>query len=171
MAIRAQGTYASSMPGPWRSLPILAALIGAACGAQKTAPLPKNEVGPAGDRPSRPPPGEMVVYAMFKDAAGLPVGSRVVLAGIEVGRISAVAIEQHPRCGRCARVEMIVRADLGLPVSTAVIKRASATVGELYLEIDPGPAPATNLEPGQLHHGDEIEQVIEQPGSLEPLNP
>ena len=73
------------------------------------------------------------LWAKFKDASGLPPGSKVVVAGLPVGEISGRSIE-----GRYARVTMRVRDDIEVWSNAIVHKKAASLLGNMYIEIDPG---------------------------------
>ncbi len=71
--------------------------------------------------------------ARFRDAAGLPVGSKVVVAGIGQGEVTKLEVE-----GRYARVTFKVNDKIKVYTSGVVIKKATSLLGDNYLEIDPG---------------------------------
>lgn len=71
--------------------------------------------------------------AVLRDASGMPVGSRVVVAGLPVGEITNLDIE-----GRYARVGFRVREDLTVWSNAIVFKKSSSLLGDYYLELDPG---------------------------------
>ena len=75
------------------------------------------------------------LIARFRDAAGLPKGSRVVLAGISLGEVTKTEVD-----GRYARITFRVRRDVRVFTSGVVVKKASSLLGDNYLEIDPGEA-------------------------------
>lgn len=109
------------------------------------------------------PSGEQHVGmgALFKDASGLPVGSRVVVAGLPVGEITDLDIE-----GRYARVSFRLRDDLDVWSNAVVFKKSSSLLGDYYLEVDPGTEqsldPQGNVVKNQrLAPGDTIATVVE----------
>lgn len=71
--------------------------------------------------------------AKFRDASGLPKGSKVVVAGIPQGEVTRLEVE-----GRYARVEFKVSKDIPIYTSGIVIKKATSLLGDNYLEVDPG---------------------------------
>ena len=73
------------------------------------------------------------LFAKFRDASGLPIGSRVVIAGIPNGEVTALEVE-----GRYAVVRFKVRGDVRVWSSAVIIKKAASLLGDNYLEIDPG---------------------------------
>lgn len=108
-----------------------------------------------GSRPSGE--SEFRVWALFKDASGLPVGSRVVVAGLPVGEVDALKI-----VGRRARVTMRIRDDVVLYKNSIVLKKSSSLLGDFYLEIDPG----TDVLPSGtknelLENGQQILRTVE----------
>ena len=76
---------------------------------------------------------ECSIWANFSDASGLPLGSKVVIAGLPVGEIDDLAID-----GRYARITMRVRDDLKLYENAIAFKKSSSLLGSYYIEIDPG---------------------------------
>jgi len=71
--------------------------------------------------------------AKFRDASGLPKGSKVVIAGIPQGEVTDLEVE-----GRYARVEFKISKDIKVYTSGIVIKKATSLLGDNYLEVDPG---------------------------------
>ncbi|HUQ03691.1 MAG TPA: MlaD family protein [Kofleriaceae bacterium] len=107
---------------------------------------------PAGDN-------SMELSARFKDASGMPIGSKVVVAGLPVGSITSLSIE-----GRYARVKFRVRKDVPVWSSSVVFKKATSLLGDNYLEIDPGSADQPDPEGNaavRLKSGDKILRVVE----------
>ena len=112
-----------------------------------------------GERPSGGDNFE--VWAKLRDAAGLPLGSRVVIAGLPVGEISDLGI-----VGPYAKVTMRIRGDIALYDDAILFKKSSSLLGDFYLEIDPGhpetqDASGKKIEHRRLEHGDEIKRVVE----------
>ena len=75
------------------------------------------------------------LFARFRDASGLPKGSRVVVAGISLGEVTKTEVE-----GRYAKITFRIRRDVAVYMSGVVVKKASSLLGDNYLEIDPGEA-------------------------------
>jgi phospholipid/cholesterol/gamma-HCH transport system substrate-binding protein len=99
--------------------------------------------------------------AQFRDASGLPVGSKVVVAGLPVGEITGLGIE-----GRYARVHFRLRKDVPVYGNGVVIKKATSLLGEYYLEVDPGEAETQLADGGRQAHGrlkdgDQVPSVVE----------
>jgi phospholipid/cholesterol/gamma-HCH transport system substrate-binding protein len=107
--------------------------------------------------------GSYELWAQFKDAQGLPKGSRVVIAGLPIGEIA-----DHEILGRYARVTMRLRDDLqGKIFDNAVaMKKSSSLLGDYYIEIDPGTPESIDAEGVKQTHAplpddSEIKRVVE----------
>lgn len=88
------------------------------------------------------------VYALFDDATGLVPNSRVMLSGIEVGRLKTISLDiEHPEL---ARVDVLLRKGIKLyqgvldpetglwrDGATAVRQQASL-IGDYYIALSPG---------------------------------
>jgi phospholipid/cholesterol/gamma-HCH transport system substrate-binding protein len=73
------------------------------------------------------------LFAKFRDASGLPKGSKVVVAGLPQGEVTDLEVE-----GRYAKVSFKLRSKITVWSSAVVIKKATSLLGDNYLEIDPG---------------------------------
>lgn len=87
------------------------------------------------------------LYARFRDASGLPVGSKVVIAGLPVGQVTSLSID-----GRYARVKFHVRSDVKVWDSATVVKKSKSLLGDHYLEIDPGGAETVSPDGSKETH-------------------
>jgi phospholipid/cholesterol/gamma-HCH transport system substrate-binding protein len=76
-----------------------------------------------------------ILFALFKDASGLPKKSKVMIAGLAQGEVIDLAVE-----GRYAKVTVQLSNDIPVWSSATIFKKASSLLGENYLEIDPGDA-------------------------------
>lgn len=83
------------------------------------------------------PGGETyTVSAYFNDAGGLAPRSRVSMAGVTVGRIRQVTLDQETFQAR-----VIIDIDAGydsIPADSSAIIRTSGLLGEQYIDISPG---------------------------------
>lgn len=98
-------------------------------------------------------------YAYFRDAQGLPVGASVKIAGIVVGEIDSLAIENGQ-----ARLGMRLRDDVVLWDDAWVEKKAASALADNYVEISPGgpdPDIPASLTRRRLRSGEPIARVIE----------
>ncbi|HEY5677270.1 MAG TPA: MlaD family protein [Myxococcales bacterium] len=95
------------------------------------------------------------VYAVFDDATGLGVRSRVQIAGIPVGQVDMVELDQQTAK---AKVWLKIRHDFVLHRDASIAKRSESILGDYLLDVSPG-------SPSQppLKDGDEIRIVIRQP--------
>jgi phospholipid/cholesterol/gamma-HCH transport system substrate-binding protein len=73
------------------------------------------------------------LYAKFRDASGLPTGSKVVVAGLPKGEVIDLEVQ-----GRYAKVTFKLDDEIDVYASAVVIKKAASLLGDNYLEIDPG---------------------------------
>lgn len=94
--------------------------------------------------------GGYEVTASFPDVDGIKVGTEVRLAGVEIGRVSAVALNPQTFM---ADARLRLPDDVVLPQDSAAIIQSDGLLGGAYIQIQPGGSP-DNLAPG-----DEIEEV------------
>jgi phospholipid/cholesterol/gamma-HCH transport system substrate-binding protein len=73
------------------------------------------------------------LFAKFRDASGLPRGSKVVVAGLPKGEVTGLEVE-----GRYAKVTFKIDDEVPVWTSGVIIKKATSLLGDNYLEIDPG---------------------------------
>lgn len=73
------------------------------------------------------------LFAKFRDASGLPKGSKVVIAGLPKGEVTGLEVE-----GRYAKVTFKIDSEIQVWTSGVVMKKATSLLGDNYLEIDPG---------------------------------
>jgi phospholipid/cholesterol/gamma-HCH transport system substrate-binding protein len=72
-------------------------------------------------------------FSRFRDASGLPKGSKVVVAGLAKGEVYDLEVE-----GRYAKVSFRLSMDIPVWSNAVVLKKATSLLGENYLEVDPG---------------------------------
>jgi phospholipid/cholesterol/gamma-HCH transport system substrate-binding protein len=92
-----------------------------------------------------------VVWALLPDATGIAKHSQVRVAGIPVGQIENVKLQDGK-----ARIDIRVKPDVPLYEDAAVAKVASSLLGEYFLSLAPGTEGKTRLE-----DGDRIKHVID----------
>ena len=71
--------------------------------------------------------------AVFSNSGGLKSGSAVVIAGVDVGRVKGVILDNYE-----ARVSMDIPYDLEIQEDAIVSIKTRGLIGEKYLEITPG---------------------------------
>jgi phospholipid/cholesterol/gamma-HCH transport system substrate-binding protein len=96
-----------------------------------------------------------LVYAVFDDATGLGARSRVQIAGIPIGQVERIELDQQ--LSR-AKVYLRVRRQFVLHRNATITKRSESILGDFLLDVSPG----TPDQP-PLNDGDEIRIVIKQP--------
>jgi len=73
------------------------------------------------------------VYAIFPDIGGLQTGSSVVIAGVEVGRVTSIIMEDYE-----AKVVLSLSKDIKLQEDTIAAIKTRGLIGEKYLSLTPG---------------------------------
>ncbi len=73
------------------------------------------------------------VHAIFSNSGGLKTGSAIVLAGVEVGRVKSITLENYQ-----ARVILSLQSDVKLQEDAIASIKTRGLVGEKYIEITPG---------------------------------
>ena len=73
------------------------------------------------------------VYALFTDAGGLRDGASVVIAGVEVGRVRAVLMEDY-------KAKVILKVQKGIEIQEDAIAsiKTKGLIGEKFIQITPG---------------------------------
>jgi phospholipid/cholesterol/gamma-HCH transport system substrate-binding protein len=102
------------------------------------------------------------VFALFDDATGLGVRSRVQIAGIPIGQVEKVELLQETAQ---ARVWIRVKNDVKLHRDATINKRAESILGDFLLDLTPG-----SVSQPLLKDGDEIKNVVRAPGMNEVFN-
>jgi phospholipid/cholesterol/gamma-HCH transport system substrate-binding protein len=85
-----------------------------------------------------------LVEARFANAGGLRAGSNVLLAGVTVGRVEAVAMDPKDYS---AIAQMRVYSKVRLPMDSMASVKTSGLIGDKYVALAPG-ADETYLPPG-----------------------
>src|SRR3974390_2167158 len=98
------------------------------------------------------------VHAFIKDATGLATRSRVTIAGIPVGTLESIKLENGQ-----ARINVRVKDDVTLYDNATLGKKSTSLLGESVIVLTPG-TPDHN----QLRDGDEIHVIVNEttPGDL-----
>lgn len=74
--------------------------------------------------------------ANFKNVAGLDSKSPVQVAGVEVGRVKDIKLEEYQ-----AKVKLIITYGVKIPVDSKVAIKSFGILGDKYVEIIPGQSP------------------------------
>jgi phospholipid/cholesterol/gamma-HCH transport system substrate-binding protein len=96
----------------------------------------------------------ITVHAYFRDASGLGKKSRVQIAGIPVGEIIDIRLENIR-----ARITLRIRRDVGLREDAALSKRSESLLGDYMLDLSAG----SLLAPAMVEGG-EIKRVVDAQG-------
>jgi phospholipid/cholesterol/gamma-HCH transport system substrate-binding protein len=83
------------------------------------------------------------VYAIFDSAAGLKLNVPVEIAGVEVGRVAAVELENGK-----ARVTLRIRPEVRLSQDATATIRTKGILGDRYIELAPGSPDEPKLADG-----------------------
>ena len=75
------------------------------------------------------------LFARFTSVTGLRAGSVVYIAGIEVGRVERLYIDQE---NQQAVVEMRIRKDIRIYDDAIAAVKTEGLIGDMHLRIDPG---------------------------------
>ena len=75
------------------------------------------------------------VFAVFSDVGGLRDGAPVEVAGVEVGQVEGIRLEDYE-----ARVVLRVKPGLVLREDTIVSVKTRGLIGEKFIQISPGAA-------------------------------
>lgn len=94
--------------------------------------------------------GGYEVTASFPDVDGVEVGTEVRLAGVKVGKVTAVALNPQTYM---ADARLQIPDEVVLPADSAALIQSDGLLGGAYIQIQPGGS-MENLAPG-----DEIEDV------------
>jgi len=98
------------------------------------------------------------IQAVFSSSGGLKTGSSVVIAGVEVGRVKKVVLDDYE-----ARVTMSLPLEVKIQEDAIASIKTKGLIGEKYVEISPGGLDE-NLGPGGVIRDTQppidIEQLI-----------
>ena len=84
------------------------------------------------------------VQAVFSDSGGLRTGSAVEIAGVEVGRVKSVSLEDYQ-----AKIMIHLSQDVKIQEDSIASIKTKGLIGEKYVEISPGGAEEM-IQPGGI---------------------
>jgi len=99
------------------------------------------------------------VYAAFERAGGIKSGSVVEIAGVEVGRVKSIRLNEDYQ----ALVGLIIRRDVELQEDAIASIRTKGLIGERYIRITPGGSDMIIPDGGRLRQTEsavDIEEII-----------
>lgn len=73
------------------------------------------------------------VQASFSNGSGLRRGTPVVIAGVEIGRVESVTLEDYE-----AKVHLLIQQGVVLQSDTIASIKTKGLIGEKYIELTPG---------------------------------
>lgn len=73
------------------------------------------------------------IYAVFSNSGGVKEGSNIVIAGVEVGRVKSITLENYQ-----ARVVLSLPPEIKIQEDAIASIKTKGLVGEKYIEITPG---------------------------------
>lgn len=73
------------------------------------------------------------VYAIFSNSGGVKTGSNIVIAGVEVGHVKSITLENYQ-----ARIVLSLPLNLMIQEDAIASIKTKGLVGEKYIEITPG---------------------------------
>jgi phospholipid/cholesterol/gamma-HCH transport system substrate-binding protein len=82
------------------------------------------------------------VQAAFTNGSGLRRGTPVVIAGVEIGRVENVGLDDYE-----AKVRMLIQRGVVLQNDTIASVKTKGLIGEKYIELAPGASEKT-IKPG-----------------------
>ncbi len=85
------------------------------------------------------------LYAKFNSVTGLKVGNQVLMAGVEVGKVTGFHLDQE---NLVAVVELQLNNDVKIFGDAIASIKTAGLIGDKYVSIDPGGA-SDILKPGQ----------------------
>ena len=98
------------------------------------------------------------IYAIFSNTGGLKEGASVVIAGVEVGRVKAITIEDYE-----AKVALSLKEGLEIQEDAIASVKTKGLIGEKYIQITPGGAEEIIAPGGTIIETEpavDIEQLI-----------
>lgn len=73
------------------------------------------------------------VYALFSNSGGLKTGSSIMIAGVTVGRVKTITLEDYQ-----ARVVLNIPQNVKIQEDAIASIKTKGLIGEKYIEITPG---------------------------------
>ncbi|MFN2426388.1 MAG: outer membrane lipid asymmetry maintenance protein MlaD [Candidatus Binatia bacterium] len=101
--------------------------------------------------------GGLPVYALFDQVAGLKPKSPVEIAGVRVGQVSGIGLDETFR----ARVDLDLDSTLELPIDSSAAIVTAGILGDRYIQLTPG-AEEEMMKPGEQIAYTESALVLER---------
>jgi phospholipid/cholesterol/gamma-HCH transport system substrate-binding protein len=100
------------------------------------------------------------LHALFTNVGGLKEGATVVIAGVDVGRVQSITLENYK-----AEVVLSIQEDLELQEDAIASIKTKGLIGEKYIQITPGGAEEIIPPGGKIWETEpavDLEQLISQ---------
>lgn len=114
--------------------------------------------------------GDYELTVRFQNAAGLINGSKVLYAGVEVGKVKEINLDAEGRyvdvvlaMFRFKKWKYVIKRDAGFAI------KQSGLLGDVYITIEPGTQEAAEAQPGEILHGKEPTSLGRMAESAEEL--
>jgi phospholipid/cholesterol/gamma-HCH transport system substrate-binding protein len=104
--------------------------------------------------------GGYELHALFTNVGGLKEGATVVIAGVDVGRVRSISLENYR-----ADVVLRIREDLEVQEDAIASIKTKGLIGEKYIQITPGGAEEIIPPGGKIWETEpavDLEQLISQ---------
>jgi phospholipid/cholesterol/gamma-HCH transport system substrate-binding protein len=95
------------------------------------------------------------VKAIFSNCSGLRPGSQVMIAGVEVGRVRGIRLQEYE-----ANVDMVINPQVALQKDSIASIKTKGLIGEKYVDVSPG-ASEEKIKPGGVIRDTEPAMDIE----------
>ncbi len=96
------------------------------------------------------------IYALFSDTGGLKTGSTIEIAGVDVGRVKSITLDNFQ-----ARVILNVTEKVDIQEDAIASIKTRGLIGEKYVQITPGGSEKTIAPGGRIH---ETESAVDIEG-------
>ena len=97
------------------------------------------------------------VYAYFTSVSGLSTGADVQIAGVEVGEVASISLDNEQFL---AKVELSVMKNIDLADDVIASVKTTGIIGDKYIELSPGGS-ETTLKPGETIYNTESSVDLE----------
>ena len=78
-------------------------------------------------------PGGYIVYADFANAGGIKPGSVIEIAGVEIGKVKSVRLDNY-----AARADLLIYKDVKIQDDAIASIKTKGLIGEKFVQIMPG---------------------------------
>lgn len=99
-----------------------------------------------------------IVKARFANISGLKEGAEVEIAGVKVGKVSKISLDNYE-----ARVELLIHPDVKIQDDSIASIRTQGIIGDKYIKISPGGSEEYVKPNGQIPETEsaiELEELI-----------